>query len=411
MQQNLQSLYKRALDNRAPWIARWESARRYTMPTSDEDIATLYDATASDAADNLAASIYTLLTPPESMWLQLVGESELSPNPDIATAALRANLNDSNFYTTIHQCYMDLVIMGTACLFMVESPIGASSAFTFTAIPMSDIAILPNAVFHTTSMPAREVMERFPTWTPPANIRDTIKRDPETPLKLVQSLVGTDFTAWLDVGGDIENNIVSTGTFETNPYIIFRWSLASGELYGRGPVLRALPDIKTANKVVELVLKNATIAVSGIWMADDDGVINLNNINLTPGAIIPKAVGSSGLTPLTSGADFDVSQLILRELRERIRHTLLADRLGLLSEKEMTATEIMARNADMMRILGATYGRLLHEFIRPLCDRGLQILSRRGLIDPIRLNSDAELKYIAPIAQMTATDSILGGAQ
>lgn len=411
MQQNLQSLYKRALDNRAPWIARWESARRYTMPTSDEDIATLYDATASDAADNLAASIYTLLTPPESMWLQLVGESELSPNPDIATAALRANLNDSNFYTTIHQCYMDLVIMGTACLFMAESPIGASSAFTFTAIPMSDIAILPNAVFHTTSMPAREVMERFPTWTPPANIRDTIKRDPETQLKLVQSLVGTDFTAWLDVGGDIENNIVSTGTFETNPYIIFRWSLASGELYGRGPVLRALPDIKTANKVVELVLKNATIAVSGIWMADDDGVINLNNINLTPGAIIPKAVGSSGLTPLTSGADFDVSQLILRELRERIRHTLLADRLGLLSEKEMTATEIMARNADMMRILGATYGRLLHEFIRPLCDRGLQILSRRGLIDPIRLNSDAELKYIAPIAQMTATDSILGGAQ
>lgn len=411
MQQNLQSLYKRALDNRAPWIARWESARRYTMPTSDEDTATLYDATASDAADNLAASIYTLLTPPESMWLQLVGESELSPNPDIATAALRANLNDSNFYTTIHQCYMDLVIMGTACLFMAESPIGASSAFTFTAIPMSDIAILPNAVFHTTSMPAREVMERFPTWTPPANIRDTIKRDPETPLKLVQSLVGTDFTAWLDVGGDIENNIVSTGTFETNPYIIFRWSLASGELYGRGPVLRALPDIKTANKVVELVLKNATIAVSGIWMADDDGVINLNNINLTPGAIIPKAVGSSGLTPLTSGADFDVSQLILRELRERIRHTLLADRLGLLSEKEMTATEIMARNADMMRILGATYGRLLHEFIRPLCDRGLQILSRRGLIDPIRLNSDAELKYIAPIAQMTATDSILGGAQ
>ncbi|MBP3340552.1 MAG: head-tail connector protein [Alphaproteobacteria bacterium] len=411
MQQNLQSLYKRALDNRAPWIARWESARRYTMPTSDEDIATLYDATASDAADNLAASIYTLLTPPESMWLQLVGESELSPNPDIATAALRANLNDSNFYTTIHQCYMDLVIMGTACLFMAESPIGASSAFTFTAIPMSDIAILPNAVFHTTSMPAREVMERFPTWTPPANLRDTIKRDPETPLKLVQSLVGTDFTAWLDVGGDIENNIVSTGTFETNPYIIFRWSLASGELYGRGPVLRALPDIKTANKVVELVLKNANIAVSGIWMADDDGVINLNNINLTPGAIIPKAVGSSGLTPLTSGADFDVSQLILRELRERIRHTLLADRLGLLSEKEMTATEIMARNADMMRILGATYGRLLHEFIRPLCDRGLQILSRRGLIDTIRLNSDAELKYIAPIAQMTATDSILGGAQ
>lgn len=410
MQTNLEKLekmYRRALDVRAPWLKRWDEARRYTMPTDDADNATLFDSTASDAADNLAASMYTLLTPPESLWINLVRESELSPSPDIAIMMLRANLNDSNFYTTIHQCYMDLVVCGTACLFMAENPIGADSAFSFTAIPMSDIAILKDAVFHTTSMQASEVIEKYPTWTPPASLQTSIKQNPDMPLRLVQSLVGTQFIAWLDVGGNIENNVVSVGTFETNPYLIFRWAIASGELYGRSPVLRALPDIKTANKVVELVLKNATIAVSGIWQADDDGVINLSNINLTPGAIIPKAVGSSGLTPLSSGADFDVSQIILTDLRDRIRHTLLADRLGLLSEKEMTATEIMARNSDMMRILGATYGRLLHEFIRPLCERGLQILSRRGIIEPISLHSDAELKYIAPIAQMVASESTI----
>ena len=407
MKKNLQQMYRRALDLRTPWLNRWDAAWRYTMPTADDDAAMMFDATAADAADNLAASIYSLLTPPESLWISLVPESAQSPDAETATMALRANLNDSNFYTTVHQCYMDLIILGTACLFMAENPIGASSAFSFTAIPMRDIAVLNGAVFHTATMPAREVMEKYPSWTPPANLRDTIKNDPETPLRLVQSLVDTEFTAWMDVGGDLENNIVATGKFETNPYIIFRWSVASGEQYGRGPVLRALPDIKTANKVVELVLKNATIAVSGIWQADDDGVINLSNINLTPGAIIPKAVGSSGLTPLTSGANFDVSQIVLKDLRERIRHTMLADRLGLLSEKEMTATEIMARSADMVRILGATYGRLLHEFIRPLVERGLQILSRRGIIDRITLNGDAELKYIAPIAQMAAAETIL----
>ncbi len=406
MENKLLQMYKKALELRAPWINRWESAQRYTMPTADDESATLFDATAGDAADNLAACLYSLMTPPESQWINLVRESELSPNADAATMMLRAHLNDSNFYTVIHQCYMDLVILGTACLFMSENPIGSDSAFSFTAIPMSDIAILRDAVFHTTSMSARDVMDKYPEWTPPANLRDTINRNPETPLKLVQALVGKEFTAWLDVGGDIENNIVATGLFETNPFIIFRWAMASGEMYGRGPVLRALPDIKTANKVVELVLKNATIAVSGIWQADDDGVINLSNINLTPGAIIPKAVGSSGLTPLASGADFDVSQIILGDLRERIRHTLLADRLGLLSEKEMTATEILARNADMMRILGATYGRLLHEFIRPMTERGLQILSRRGLIEHISLHSDAELKYIAPIAIMSQNEQV-----
>ena len=400
MQKNLMQLYKRALNEREIWLTRWKTAMRYTVPTDDSDLSTLFDATASDAVDNLAASMYSLLTPPESLWINLVRESDLSPNAEIATNMLRAHLNDSNFYTTIHQCYLDLIIMGTACLFMAENPIGSDSAFSFTAIPMTDIALLPNAVFHTTSLPACDILERYPNIVLPKKLQETIKNNPETPIRLVQSLIGTDFTAWIDVGGDLENNIVARGTFETNPYIIFRWATISGELYGRGPVLRALPDIKTVNKVVELVLKNATIAVSGIWQADDDGVINLSNINLTPGAIIPKAVGSSGLTPLASGADFDVSQIVLRDLRERIRHTLLADRLGLLSDKEMTATEILARNSDMVRILGATYGRLLNEFIKPMCERGLQILSRRGLIDKISLHSDAELKYMAPIAQM-----------
>ena len=397
----LQQMYQKALQAREPWLQKWDDARRYTVPTTNTESATLFDGTAADAVDNLAASIYTLLTPPESLWINLVRESDASPDPDIATAALRANLNDSNFYTTAHQAYLDLCIYGTACLFMAENPIGADSAFSFTAIPMTDIAILPNAIFHTTTMTAAAVCAAYPTWTPTNDIRKKMESDPDMPLRLVQALVGLEFTAWLDVGGDIENNIVATGTFETNPYLIFRWSLCSGELYGRSPILRALPDIKTANKVVELVLKNATIAVSGIWQADDDGVINLQNINLTPGAIIPKAVGSSGLTPLASGANFDVSQLILGDLRERIRHTLLADRLSLLSERDMTATEVLARNADMMRVLGATYGRLLHEFIRPLCERGLQILSRRGVIEPISLHSDAELKYLAPIAIAT----------
>ena len=407
MKYDLQKMYSRAIAMREPWMTRWADARKYTMPTTNEDSAMLFDATAADAADNLAACIYSLLTPPESLWLTLVPEGHDSPDASVATAALRANLNDSNFYTTVHQCYMDLVTLGTACLFMAESPIGTSSAFSFTAIPMSDIAILPNAVFHTASVSIADVMARYPEWTPTHEIADKLKKDNDFSVRLVQSLIGTDFTAWLDVGGDIENNIVSRGTFETNPYLIFRWSVTSGEQYGVSPILRALPDIKTANKVVELVLKNATIAVSGIWQADDDGVINLNNINLTPGAIIPKAVGSTGLTPLATGANFDVSQIILKDLRDRIRHTLLADRLGLLSDKEMTATEILARNADMLRILGATYGRLLHEFIRPLCDRGLQILSRRGVIDKVSLHSDAELKYIAPIAQMVAENNTL----
>ena len=164
--------------------------------------------------------------------------------------------------------------------------------------------------------------------------------------------------------------------------------------------MKALPDIKTANKVVELVLKNATIAVTGIWQADDDGVLNPANIKLVPGTIIPKAVGSSGLTPLEAPGRFDVSQIVLDDLRSRIRKALLVDQLGQVDGPRMTATEVLERAAEMTRILGATYGRLQSELLTPLVSRGLQILRRRGEIPEIFIDGRlVDLQYRSPLAQ------------
>ena len=103
----------------------------------------------------------------------------------------------------------------------------------------------------------------------------------------------------------------------------------------------------------------------------------------------------------------DTSIIVRNETKKDQNKTTTAPAEQADTTKEMTATEILARNADMLRILGATYGRLLHEFIRPLCDRGLQILSRRGVIEHIVLNSDAELKYIAPITQMAIAENMI----
>ena len=43
----------------------------------------------------------------------------------------------------------------------------------------------------------------------------------------------------------------------SNPYIVFRWNKASGEVFGRGPVFNAMAAIKTTNLTVELILQNA----------------------------------------------------------------------------------------------------------------------------------------------------------
>jgi hypothetical protein len=171
--------------------------------------------------------------------------------------------------------------------------------------------------------------------------------------------------------------------------------------------MKALPDIKTANKVVELVLKNASIAVTGMWQADDDGVINPATIKLTPGAIIPKAVGSAGLTPLEAPGRFDVSELVLEQLRGRIRRALFVDQLGQINGPRMTATEVLERSAEMARILGATYGRLQSELLTPLVVRARAILARRGEIPDFALDDRiVALNYKTPLARYQAQQDV-----
>ncbi|MGB0719536.1 MAG: portal protein, partial [Bdellovibrionales bacterium] len=237
----------------------------------------------------------------------------------------------------------------------------------------------------------------------PAKITQEASREPQARFKVLEALTPDRliyrYTALLM---EDESNpvLLGEGQFDTAPVIAFRWLKSPGEIYGRSPVMKALPDIKTANKVVELILKNASIAVTGIWQADDDGVLNPANIQLTPGSIIPKAIGSKGLQPLDMPGQFDVSQLVLESLQSRIRHALLADQLGPITGPVMTATEVLERSAQMSLLLGATYGRLQSELLTPLIKRAFAILKRRGEVPDIALDGRlVAVDYRSPLAR------------
>ena len=60
------------------------------------------------------------------------------------------------------------------------------------------------------------------------------------------------------------------------------------------------------------------MAISGIYQMDDDGIINVDTINLVPGTVIPKAPGSGGLQPVAAAGSFDVANLVLNDMRLNI---------------------------------------------------------------------------------------------
>lgn len=317
--------YDRARQRRRAWESLWQESYEYALPqrnsfagisAGQNRMEKIYDGTALDAVDALAASLLGHLTPPWTQWFGFKPGPDLSPtetealSPVLEQAArtLQAHFDRSNFMVEMHQCYLDLIVGGTAALVLEESEPGSTSAFRFSAVPLNDI-VLEEGTYGTLdgsyrqlALTLAQLQTRYPMALLPAPVMQAGDKDPQARFDVLEAVLPAafgqyEFTAVLRHPAG-EPCLLRQGSFSQSPVIAFRWLKAPGELYGRSPVMKALPDIKTANKVVELILKNASIAVTGIWQADDDGVLNPANIELTPGTIIPKAVGSAGLKPL-----------------------------------------------------------------------------------------------------------------
>jgi hypothetical protein len=423
--------HARALERRAVWEPLWRDCYEHGLPHSaaftqgagpgQRRGERLFDATAADAVDQLAAALLGQLTPPWSRWAGLDPgpalaadlRDRIAPLLDQTAAVLQGQIDRSNFAVEAHQAYLDVVTGGTGCLLVEEAPPGAAAALRFTAVPLADLVLEEgeqgrlDRLFRRVPLTLEGLVARFGLDTLPDWLRQAGADDPQRRfacVEVVEPQSGGGGWRWQVVlDGDEGPLLLSDGQFTDMPFIAFRWLKAPGETYGRSPVMKALPDIKTANKVVELVLKNASIAVTGIWQADDDGVLNPAAVRLVPGAIIPKAVGSAGLTPLSSPGRFDISQLVLDDLRARIRHALLADRLAPLDSPRMTATEVLERSAEMTRLLGATFGRLQSELLVPLVRRCLAILRRRGLVPDIAVDGrNVAIRILSPLARAQA---------
>lgn len=136
---------------------------------------------------------------------------------------------------------------------------------------------------------------------------------------------------------------------DTSPWVVFNQKRRGKYKTGWGQVLDAMPDIKTVNKVVHLQLANASVNQAGIWQADDDGVLNLDNISLVPGAVIPKAVGSNGLQPLKTNTDIGLDKFIISELRDNIKKSVQGSALPDFSQGVRSAAEYQMRDAEIKK--------------------------------------------------------------
>jgi|TARA_R110000824_G_scaffold13001_7_gene56799 hypothetical protein len=428
--------YKNSIKERDTWVESWQDCYDYALPgrtgfydfvSGQSNVDKIYDSTASIATQEFASRIQAGLTPTFTKWFDFrAGQDIPEENRAEVEEALEEDadtvwefLSNSNMNQELHESYMDLAV-GTGGLLLEEG--NFAEPLKFTSVPQTQLSLSPGPFgqpdrkYRIRKLTVDDIKVIWPTASIPQEMENQSPEEHEERTWEVIECVSRD---WMfketeryqfTVFTCDPEHILFQGHFAgmgSSPLITFRWSKASGEVYGRGPLFNVMPDVKTLNMVVELVLENAHMAIAGMWQTDDDGTINPDTIELVPGTVLPRNPGSTGMEPLSTPGNFSVSDLIVKDMRHNIKKSLFNDSLGAPEGTPMSATEVHERMADLSRTIGSAYGRMHTELITPLLQRAVFILRKQGRLILPKLNGkEVKIVNVSPLAQAQHNENV-----
>lgn len=424
------------MSERGNWESHWQEIADYMIPNKDNVFRSkdrgekkgqrLFTGAAIQANELLAAALHGMLTNPASIWFGLsTGDKDLDKQRDVqawlqdSAEKMIEVMNQSNFQTEIHETYLDLGSFGTNLLKIEEDE---DVVVRFTSSPIYEGFILENykgivdTVSYEYEASLRDLVQEFGKKILAGKMLEMYNDDPlkcvtcihlveprgefnpskknKTNLPYASYKVVKEFKMTLNVGG-----------FNEFPYAVPRWSKISGEMYGRSPGMKALPDVKMLNAIQKVVIQGAQKVVDPPLQVPDDGV--LLPIKLNPGGInYYRAGGKDRIEPLMTGSRPDIGENFSKTIEERIKQAFFIDQLQVREADRMTATEIVQRREEQLRMLGPILGRQHNELLKPLIERIFGIMVRKNLFKPapgVISGKDLQVRYTSQIARAQKT--------
>ena len=431
----IQKRLNKMSSDRSTWEDHWQEILDYVMPRKaditfvrskgEKRTEVLFDSTAITANNLLAASLQGTLTSPSLPWFSLkLRNEEINKVRDVqiwledTARRMYAVFNESNFNTEVHEMYLDLCSVGTAAIFVEEANEGfLQGGLHFNTLHIAEYFIQENAtgkvdkLYRKYKMTARQAIQEFGEENLGPKIKEAAKMKPDTQFNFIHAVEPTaDYERAVGKAKtklpfhschvcEEDKMVVRVGGYNEFPYLVPRWSKATGEIFGRSPSYNALPDIKTLNKAVEIGLKAWAKAIDPPLLVTDDGVIG--RVRMTP-AGITVVRNDSAIKPLQIGSNWQITDLKENQLRTAIRQAYYSDQLQLQEGPQMTATEVQVRYELMQRLLGPTLGRFQTEFLNPLIERVFGIMMRSDALmqrpEAIEGNN-MDIEYVGPLAR------------
>ena len=429
--QTLKSNLSRLMEQRSTWESHWQECADFMQPRKaeitrerargDKRNIQIFDATAIHALELLAASLHGMLTSSANRWFSLRYKEDQLNDIDEAkewledvTDKMYTAFARSNFQQEIFEAYHDLITFGTACM-MIEGD--EDQILRFSTRHIKELYIQENdkgfidTVYRRFKIPVHAAVEKFGLENLSLETGKLFKKEPFEKIELVH--VARPRTIYNENKLDKKNmpfqsiyfefgsgHIIDIGGFKELPYVVPRYLKASTEIYGRSPAMNALPDVKVLNKMVETAMKAAAKQVDPPLLVPDDSM--LSPIRMSAGSLNYYRSGSRDrIEPLNIGQATTVTLNQENQRREAIQKTFHIDQLMISSQRSMTATEVIQRNEEKMRILGPALSRLQSELLQPMILRVFNIMLRNKLFQvapEVLANQEIDIEYVSPMA-------------
>lgn len=367
-----------------------------------------FDGTPMQAVRDMASALDAMLKPKTSNWFAVHAQDEALDEVD----SVRAWLEDSarrmrtaiyaagaKFLERTGEVDNDLVTFGTGLLFIGEKM--GKGELLFRSLRLADSYIAESAegdvdtIFRTFKYSARQAEQAFGREALGEKVLEALEGDePDKEFRFLHAIMprqerepgrldnrNMPFASFVV---EIESeHIIEESGFHEFPVAVPRWDTATGEVYGRSPGMLALPDANSLNAMGRTMLRTGQKIADPPLLAPDDGVIGPTRS--FPGGItyydasLFRRGGGVPIQAMQTGANLPITLEMQNQTRKQIWAAFFRDVLRLpVPGKQMTATEILERRQEFLRVIGPTFGRLETGYTAAIAERVFGILFRAG---------------------------------
>ena len=398
----------------------------------------IFDVTAPLACDRFAAACESMITPRTQRWHTLApADPDLKEVKAIkdwceeATSVLFSARYApmANYASQQHESYWQIGAYGTGCTF-VDDQLGRS--LLYRAIHLAELYLAEDSagridVVHRAFRPTlRQCAQRFGAMALPEKFRGLLERSPETRVDVVHCVKprrdydrqradfrGKPFASYyVLIDG---RSVMEEGGYRTMPYCVGRYATSPREVYGRGPGMMVLPEIKMLNEMRKTILRAAQKTVDPPLLLPEDGLMRA--FDLRAGSLNYGGVSAEGqqlVHALQAGGRIDIGDAMLEDARKPINDAFLVTLFQILVEApQMTATEAMLRAQEKGQLLAPTMGRVQSEQIGSQIERELDILAAARALPPmpdelLEAGGLVDIEYVSPLNRLQKSEDAVG---